>query len=368
MQQSIPTPMPAVDTGDDSLWSEVLERLRPKWKQIGGGALLVAIFTYGMTLLLSPTFTAQMSFIAPQAQQSSAAAAIASLGNLAGLAGGAATRSSSEQYVSLMQSVTVSNEIVDKFNLQDVYKTKFKEDARKNLKRYVRIVPGKKDGLISVEVDDVDPRRAADMANAYLDALKSFSNNLALTEAQQRRTFFQKQVEQTRDLLGAAQDKLTAAGFNSGTLKAEPKALAEAFARVKAEIAANEIRLQTALRTLTEQAVEVQQLRAANNELRAQLRRFENPMEGPVNQGYLLAYREVKYQEAMFDLYVRQFELARLDEAKEGALFQLVDKATPPERRSAPQRIKIATSAMLLAAMALCVFFGRKPTSVRAHD
>jgi uncharacterized protein involved in exopolysaccharide biosynthesis len=176
---------------------------------------------------------------------------------------------------------------------------------------------------------------------------------------------FQKQLEQTRVLLGAAQDKLTAAGFNSGTLKAEPKATAEAFARVKAEIAANDIRLQTALRTLTEQAVEVQQLRAANNELQVQLRRFEKPMQGSTqqDQDYVLAYREVKYQEAMFDIYARQFELARLDEAKEGALFQLVDKATPPERRSAPQRTKIALSAMLLAVLAFSMFFGRKPTS-----
>lgn len=357
--------MPAMDPSNETPPTEVMRRLRPKWKQIGGGSLLVAVVTYGITLLLPPTFTARMSFISPLPQQSSGAAALASLGNLAGLAGGNAVRNSSDQYVSLMQSVTVSNEIVDKFNLQDVYKTKFKEDARKDLKRFVRIVAGKKDGLISVEVDDVDPQRAADMANAYFDALKGFSNGLALTEAQQRRAVFQKQLEQTRVLLGAAQDKLTAAGFNSGTLKAEPKATAEAFARIKAEIAANEIRLQTALRTLTEQAVEVQQLRAANNELQVQLRRFEKPVQGPTqqDQDYVLAYREVKYQEAMFDIYARQFELARLDEAKEGALFQLVDKATPPERRSAPQRTKIALSAMLLAALSLCMFFGRKPTS-----
>lgn len=367
VQQPTPTPTQVIGTGDVASWQEVARRLLARWKQISGSALLVAAATYGITLLLAPTYTAKMSFLSPQPQQSAATAALAALGNLSGLAGGNATRSSSDQYVSLMQSVTVSNEIVEKFNLQDVYKTKFKEDARKDLKRHVRIVAGKKDGLISVEVDDVDPRRAADMANAYFSALTDFSNSLALTEAQQRRSFFQKQLKQTRDLLGAAQDKLTAAGFNSGTLKAEPKATAEAFARVKAEIAANEIRLQTALRTLTEQAVEVQQLRAANNELNVQLRRFEKPMEGSANQDYVLAYREVKYQEAMFDIYARQFELARLDEAKEGTLFQVVDKATPPERRSAPQRTKIALSAMLLAVLALCAFFGRKPVSARGQ-
>jgi uncharacterized protein involved in exopolysaccharide biosynthesis len=150
--------MPAMDPSSETPWTDVMRRFRPKWKQIGGGSLLVAVATYGITLLLPPTFTARMSFISPQPQQSSAAAALASLGNIAGLAGGNAGRNSSDQYVSLMQSVTVSNEIVDKFNLQSVYKTKFKEDARKDLKRFVRIVAGKKDGLISVEVDDVDPR------------------------------------------------------------------------------------------------------------------------------------------------------------------------------------------------------------------
>jgi uncharacterized protein involved in exopolysaccharide biosynthesis len=331
--------------------------LRPHRRRIAVLSLLAGVLGYVAALFIPPTFTARMTFLSPQPQQSSAASALASLGALSGLAGAAAVKSSADQYVSLMQSATVSDRIVDRFKLMAVYDTTLRVDARKKLQERVRIVAGKKDGLISVDVDDHDPDRAAAIANDYLQELKSLSNGLALTEAQQRRQFFERQLEQTRDRLAEAQRKLEASGFNAGALKSEPKAAADTYVRVKAEAAATEVRLQALRQGLTEQAPQVQRELATLAGLRAQLASMEQPLSKPGDQDYIGAYRDFKYQDTLFEVYARQFELAKLDEAKEGALFQVVDPATRPEKRSAPKRSFIGAGVMLVAAFSLCAWF-----------
>ena len=341
--------------------------LRPRWRRIASLSILAGILGYVAALFIPPTFTARMSFISPQPQQSSAATALASLSALSGLAGVAGVKNNADQYVALMQSATLTDRLVDRFKLMSVFETTYRVDARKRLQDRVRIVPGKKDGLITVDVDDGDPNRAAAIANAYLDELRTMSNGLALTEAQQRRQFFERQLEQTRDRLGAAQQRLEASGFNAGALKSEPKAAADTYVRVKAEATSSEIRLQALRQSLTEQAPEVQRELATLAGLRAQLATLEQPMPKNGDQDYVGAYRDFKYQDVLFDIYARQFELAKLDESKEGALFQVVDVATPPEKRSAPKRSLIAAGVMLLAAFAISTFFvvrARRPQAV----
>ncbi len=335
----------------------IAQSLRPHWRKIAALSILGAVLGYIAALFIPPTFTARMSFISPQPQQTGAASALASLGALSGLAGVANVKNSADQYVALMQSATLSNRMVDRFKLMKVYESTYLVDARKTLQERVRIVAGKKDGLITVDVDDHDADRAAAIANAYLEELKAMSNGLALTEAQQRRQFFQRQLEQTRDQLTLAQQKLEASGFNAGALKSEPKAAADTYVRVKAEAAASEIRLQAMRQSLTEQAPEVRREQATLAGLRDQLAGLEQPMSKSGNQDYVGAYRDFKYQDALFEIYARQFELAKLDESKEGALFQVVDPATRPEKRSAPKRSLIGAGTMVVTAFALCIFF-----------
>lgn len=331
--------------------------LRPHRLKIALLSVVAGVLGYVGALFIPPTFTARMSFISPQSQQSSAASALASLSALSGLAGVAAGKNNADQYVALMQSATLSDRIVDRFKLMGVYKSTFRVDARKELQERVRVVAGKKDGLITVDVEDHDPQRAAAMANAFLEELKKLSNGLALTEAQQRRQFFERQLEQTRDQLSVAQQKLEASGFNAGALKSEPKAAADTYVRVKAEAAAAEVRLQALRQSLTDQAPDVQRQAATLASLRAQMASMEQPLSKAGDQDYVGAYRDFKYQDTLFEIYARQFELAKLDEAKEGALFQVVDPATPPEKRSAPKRSYIAVSVMIAAAFFLCAWF-----------
>ena len=307
--------------------------------------LVAAAAAFGATYLMTPIFSATTTFLPPQ-QQSSSAQALAGLGSLAGLAGAAGLRASSaEQYIALMQSATVSNRVIDHFKLMDHYKTALKTDARTQLASAVSIGVGKKDGLITVTVDDRDAQLAADIANRYVEELRHVTANLAVTEAQQRRVFFERHLQQARDGLVKAQQALQASGFNPGALKAEPRAAAEAYASLKAQVSAADLRLQRLRGTLADSTPEVRQQAELLATLNARLVQAEQPgtrQEGP---DYISRYREFKYQEAMFDVYARQFELARADESREGSLIQVVDVAVPAERRSRPKRVWMATTA-----------------------
>lgn len=334
---------------------ELIGVLTPQWKRIFAATLGAGAMGYGVAMLLPPIYTARVSFITPQQPQSSAASALASLGalsNLAGAAGGIKTPS--DQYLALMQSVTVSDRIIKRFDLRKVYEAKFQVDARKQLVSSVKMTAGKKDSVIVVEVDDKDPQRAADIANAYIDELRTLSNSLALTEAQLRRTFFEQQLNGTKSALIKAQGNLQKSGFNAGALKSEPKAAADAYARTKAELAVSEVKLNALRRSMTDSAAEIQQLLAAIGGLRQQLSQLEQPMPIAGNQDYVGAYREYKYQEALFDIFARQFELAKMDEARDGALIQVLDTAQPPERRSKPKRSLVAAGAALAGLLLTC--------------
>ncbi len=344
----------AAPSGEMSLF-QLADLLVKRWKLIAGGSLVAGALTLGATYLITPTFTAVTTFIAPQQQQNGAAAALASLGALGGLTGlSSAVKSPADQYVSLMQSASVTDKIIDRFKLIDLYEAQFRTDARKQLNNNLRINVGKKDNIISVEVDDHDPARAAEMANAFVEELRTFCKGLALTEAQQRRVFFEEQLQVTRDRLTAAQTKLQSTGFNENAIKAEPKSATEAYARLKAEADATEIRLSTERQRLADSAPEVQALRARLSALREQLRQLEASRGSESGPDYVGAYREFKYQEAMFELFSKQFEAAKLEESKDSTVIQVVDKATPPERKSRPKRAMLAVLATGVVALLLC--------------
>jgi len=350
-----------VDETDDSL--SLLDMAIPlveHWKLWILGSLAVGLAALGIAFLLTPIYTARTSFLPPQQQQSGMASALTSLGGLGGLAGLAgvagAIKSPADQYVALMQSVSAEDRLIDQFKLMQVYEADYRFEARRELERNTRIAIGKKDGLISVEVDDVSPQRAADLANAYVEELRRLTSVLAVSEAQQRRMFFEKELKDARDQLARAQQELQASGFNVGALRAEPKAAAESYARLKAEITAAEVRTQVLRGSLADSSPEVQRQLAQLSALRAQLARLEQTADANVGPDYLTKYREFKYRETLFELFARQYELARVDESREGALIQVVDIAVAPEYKSKPKRLFIAIAATMLSLLLLGMF------------
>jgi len=316
--------------------------------------LLAGAAGLGLTYLIQPTFTAKTTFLVPQQQGGAATAALASLGALAGLAGGATgMRSTAEQYVSLTQSDRVSDAIIEKFGLMDAYRATVRVDAREMLVARTRVELGKKDGIISIEVDDSMPARAASIANQYVVELTKLTGELTLTEAQQRRRFFEGELKQARDRLSLAQQALQASGFSAGALRAEPRGVSEFYARARAELTAASARLRLLQMSLSDQTPEVQQQQALVAELRSRLAREEQPTTGAAQSDYVTRYREFKYQETLFEMFARQFELARLDEARDSTQIQVIDQASPPERRSRPKRVQTASVTALAALLVI---------------
>jgi uncharacterized protein involved in exopolysaccharide biosynthesis len=333
---------------------DLLTILATRWRLLLLAPIAAGTLALGATYLIAPTFTAKTTFLPPQQQQSTAASALASLGALSGLAGGmAGIKSPSDQYVSLMQSANAQDPIIERFKLMDVYEAKYRFEARKTLSDNVRISLGKKDGLITIEADDTDPQRAADIANAHVTELRRLSADLALTEAQQRRAFFEAELQKTRIKLTEAQQILQSSGFSASTLRAEPKTAAEGYAALKAEATAAEVKLQTLRRSLADNTPEIQQQITLLGALRAQLSKLESSSDTKNDADYISRYREFKYQEALFDIFAKQYEMARLDESREGALIQVVDIATKPEWKSKPKRASVALAAAFGAALLL---------------
>lgn len=331
-----------------------LERTIAALKQRARWLLLAppvtAVLAFGVASLLPPVFTATTALMPPQQSQSSAVAALASLGSVAGLAGQAAgIRNSADQYIALMQSVSVSDRIIRKFGLLEAYSVDMFVDARLALRDRVRMNVGKKDGLITIDVDDHDPKRAAEMANQYAVELQQMVSTLAVTEAQRRRSYFEQLLQRSRDRLAKAQQDLQSSGVNAGALKAEPRAAAEGFAKLKAEVSAAELRLLALRNGLADNTPEVRQQSDILAALKSQLARAEADGNGAGGPDYISRYREYKYQEALFELYTRQLELARADEAREGAYVQVVDPALVPERKSKPRRAVIAILSYLVS-------------------
>lgn len=345
------------DDGPEVSVGELLAMLLRRWRLIASVFVVAALGGFGAATAIPNWYTARTLILPPQQQQSASAAALSQLGALAGLAGGiASVKSPADQYVALMQSVTVSDRIIDKFDLQAVYESKFRHDARSTLAGSVRIGVGKKDGLITVEVDDREPKRAAAMANAYVDALRQITNTLAVTEAQQRRVFFEQQLTQAKERLAGAQSALEDSGISQGALKVEPRAAAESYAQLRAQATAAEVRLQGMRQTLADSTPEVRQQLALLGALQAQVGRAERQYDGRGGSDYINKYREFKYRESLFDIFVRQYELAKVDESREGALIQVVDIAQTPERKAGPKRSLIALAVAMVSLVAVCLY------------
>jgi uncharacterized protein involved in exopolysaccharide biosynthesis len=358
---NLPSPDSSAATADQddeiSLFDLALPLLE-HWKALVLLPLLAGCAALAVTFAIKPTFTSRTVFLPPQQQQSAAASAIAQLGALSGLAGAAAgVKSPADQYVALLQSETVVDRLIDEFKLMQAYDEDLRVDTRKEFAKNVRVSLGKKDGLVAVEVDDIDRERAAAIANRHVDELRRMTSQLALTEAQQRRAFFEVQLKQTKDRLTTAQEALQGSGFDSGALKADARAAAEGYARLRAELTAAEVRLQTLRRNMADNSTEVQQALTTVSALRGQLARLEAPIEATTGPDYVSKFREFKYQETLFDLFARQYELARVDESREGALIQVVDVAKPAERKSRPKRGLIAVATTLASFIALAAFF-----------
>ena len=348
----------ALDAEDEISFLDLLHTIVDNLRLLIIGPLVVGLAALGISFFVTPTFTATVKFLPPQQQQSAAASMLASLGGLGGLAGAAAgLKNPADQYLAFMKSNTVQDALIDRFKLQERYETKFKSDTRLALTASTRASSGK-DGLITVEIDDKEPEFAAELANAHVDELQKLLARLAVTEAQQRRAFFEKQLDQVKAKFTAAEQALRATGVSSSVLKSNPASALAAVAGLKAQVTAQEVKVGAMRGYLAETAPDFKQAMSELANLRAQLAKQEKdePADAAGQGDYVAKFREFKYQETLFELFARQFEKAKVDESREGAVIQVLDAAQPPERKSKPKKALIAIIATLATGFALLLF------------
>lgn len=329
-----------------------------------------AVVSIVVSLVLPVWYTADVTLLPPQ-QNSSLGSAIASqlgsLGPMAALAGAGSLslKNPNDMYVAMLKSQTVEDGMVHEFDLQREYRDKRLSDARKDFEKHATVDGSGKDGLIHISVEARNPDRAVQLANGYVSEYRKLSQNLAFTEAQQRVLFFQGQLEQSKDNLANAEVALQKTEQTTGMIEldSQARALIASAATLRAQIAAKEVQIQ-AMQTFASggnaQLIEAEQELTG---MQAQLAKLggaeDNPNalimpKGKLTEAgleYVRRVRDVKYYETIFDILARQFEIAKLDEAKEGSLVQVVDPAVRPDRKSFPKRgiiVLVSTIAGLL--------------------
>ena len=315
-----------------------------------------------LAFLLPVKYTATTSILPPQQTTSAGAALLAQLGNLGPLAAGSlGLKNPNDLEVALLKSRTVEDAMVNRFHLMDQYHRKLMSDARVTLEHVVEIETTTKDPLIRISLTDPDPQRAADLANGYVEECKKLASTLAVSEAAQRRLFFEDQLQQAKNNLANAEEDLRKTQQKTGLLQldSQTRAAIESAASLRAQVVAKEVQI-SALRFYA--TGENPQLQIAEEELaalQAQLTKMgsvENGSAPVLTNGtmqqesleYIRKLRDVKYFETIFELLARQLEVAKVDEARQGAMVQVVDKAVRPDRHSSPKRTLIVLGSIVL--------------------
>lgn len=330
--------------------------------------IIAAICAAAISFVLPDVYKASAKLLPPQQAQSSASALLSQLGGAAGaMAGAAGLKNPSDLYIGMLKSRTVADKLIAKFNLQKVYDVETMEKARLTLDGNTTVAAGK-DGLISIDVEGEDKKLVPQLVNAYVSELITLTKVLAVTEASQRRVFFERQLEQAKDNLAKAEMALKSALDTRGVISvdADSRAIVETVGRLRAQISAKQIQLSAMEAFVTTSNPEYKRAQEELSSLREELSKLENGRPalgnemsaGPDKQVGLeniKILRDVKYYQMLYELLAKQYEGARLDEAKDSAMIQVLDPAIEPERRFKPRRsilILLSTVMGFIAAVA----------------
>jgi tyrosine-protein kinase Etk/Wzc len=322
-------------------------------KMIAGVTLICALITASISLIMPPIYKAQTKILPPQQSNASISSQVLSeIGGASGLIGSSlGIKDENDIYLGILKSTTVYDSVIDKFDLMESYHTKYIEDARERLDDSVVIENGKHN-IISVSVEDEDPNRAANMANAFIEKMKEITQTLSVTEASARRSFFEEQLKKVKEDLIKAEEGMKGLQEKTGavSINEQAKAVIESIADLRAQIAAKEVEISVMKTYVESKNSDLRKVQAALKGMKEQLqileaKNGENPDSlvptgkmPQVGADYTRKLREVKYNETLFDLLAGQYEIARVDEAKNAIIIQVLDKASPPTKKIKPKR------------------------------
>jgi uncharacterized protein involved in exopolysaccharide biosynthesis len=351
---------------------EVLGQLRLIWRErlfvyrvTGIGAVLATL----LALLIPKQYESTTRLMPPDNQSSTTMAMLAAmtskvgagLGSVAGSLLG--VKSSGEVFVGILQSRTIQDQLINRFNLKKVYGAKLGEDARKRLTANTVIAEDRKSGIISITVTDRDPRRAAAIDAGYVDELNRLVVELSTSGARRERVFLEERLKTVQmDLQAAEKDFSQFSSKNMAIdMKEQAKAMVEAAAVLQGQLIAAQAEEEGLRQIYTDNNVRVRSVRARIAELQQQLEKVGGKGEGSTNDNqspndslypsikklpllgvtYADLYRRTKVQEAIFETLTQQFELAKVEEAREIPSVKEIDHADVPERKSFPPRTLI---------------------------
>ena len=284
---------------------------------------------------------------------------------------GANVNAYAEQYVALLRSRTVHDSVIKRHDLAAVYGADKPDQARSELEKRTRI--WRNQAIVSIEAEDHDPRRAAEIANAFVGELVALVRTLAFAPASQRRVYFEGQLAQVKNRLAAAQAELRAAGASEARIKKLAQSRDDMLAKLSAQVAFQEMRLAAETRLAathgqahgqTNAAFEYRLLVQEMATLGAQLARMQETGGKPGASEYGPAYRQFKTYRLLHDLVQEQHNLAKVEEDR---VVQFVEKAVPPLNESGPRRVLVAAEAGLAALVAvLCIVLFRRVVRARS--
>ncbi len=344
---------------DDLTFLDFLLIITQRKKLVGIVTATCTAIALILAFALPPEYTATVIILPPQGNSSSMSSMLA--GQLAGMnsaMGGVAgsmlgMKNINDMYVSMLKSRSVEDAVIQRYGLQAEYQKTYLADTRKALEKHAKIDGSTKDGLIRLNFEDRNPNRAAEIANGYVDQFRTLSQQLAITEASQRRVVFEAQLEKTKTDLENADEAMKRTQLSTGMVQVDgqARAMIDSAAHLRAQIVAKEVQIE-AMRSyagdenpaLTQAQTELDGLRSQFNKMVGSTGGSADDLflpKGAVPEAgleYVRRLRDVKYYEAIFDVLAKQLELAKLDEAREGAFIQVVDPAVPPEKKSFPKR------------------------------
>jgi uncharacterized protein involved in exopolysaccharide biosynthesis len=280
----------------------------------------------------------------------------------------------SDILAAILKSRTVGEKIIEKENLKKVYKSKTLDDALKELKSHLKIVV-ESEGIVSLEFEDKDKLRVSRVTNLFVEELDEINRKTNASQAKSTRLFIEERLAQTQKDLTLAEENLRSFKEKNKAiaLDEQMKSIIQGAADLKAQLVLDEIQLNVLKRNMSDSHPQVQQLRSKINEIKKQLdllelgnskkikgegKALDIPFSDVPSLSLELARltREVKIQEAVFELLTQQYEQAKIQEAKDTPTIQVLDKASPPEKRSRPKRADLVGIAVV-ASLFLSVIF-----------
>ena len=332
-------------------------------------------------------YTAVASIMPPDSGGASSLlmSALSGKGGLGALGGIAASllheHNSTALYISLLESGTIADDLINRFDLRRVYNKRYYVDAAKRLARETKITDDKKSGVITIKVEDADPVRARDLTQAYLDELNKIVNRTSTSSARQERLFVERRLHEVQNDLENAQIELSDFSSKNTTIDitAQTRAMVDVGARLQGQIVAEQSVLESMRQVYTDDNVRVREAQARIGVLQRELNKLAGssapiaPSSGssqqtagelypPLRQLPRLAvryadlYRRVKVQEAIFELLTQQYEMARIEEAKDVPVVRVIDAPGIPEKKSFPPRVILSVVLTLLAFGAVSAF------------